>query len=126
MPEPERHHLFYPKSLWRGGPREELRQHPTSIIILDQASHRRLHRNLRPNEHLFRPELELVLGMLAVAEELDQTDSLENTVRRIRAQAEVAKLAGDKISRRMLGRQISWIERGYIGRRGRAGSPNSA
>ena len=121
MPQASRHHLFYPRRLWQGGCRKQLREHTKSIIIIDRGNHNQLHQRLHSTEHLFRPRIEVVLGMLALAEEFDGPDSLTKTLDLIRAQAAAARSLDDKTTQKMLGRQLPWIERGYIGGKGRPG-----
>ena len=112
MTETSRHHIWFPRRQWGGGARKQLRDHPGSIVRLTQEGHERLHRNLQSHEHLFRPHISVVIGMLAVADCYQDDGGLDDVLERIERWREVCRPQDSSIDY-ILKQQAKFIERGW-------------
>ena len=106
-----RHHIWYPRRQWLGGPRHQLREHPLSIISLTVEGHERLHRNLQSYEHMFRPRISAVVGMLALAEASSGND-LDSVLERIEHWRRSC-YGHEPNTDFVLSQQAKWIEMGW-------------
>ena len=113
MTRSEPHHIFYPARRWRGGVRQQLREHRLAIVELDRDGHQRLHHNLRSYEGQFYPRVSQVLGMLALADNQAPAGSgLDDVLARLDQWQAICR-PQDLAAAFILGQQAIWIERGW-------------
>lgn len=116
MNEVNRHHIFYPRNIWRPGQRQQLRTHELSVVQMDIDWHNKLHHDLRKVEMCFYPRIRSVIGMYALAEYQltnDMSDDLEDVVDRMWEWAGICLNNNDTDSAHILKQQIPYIKGGY-------------